>query len=40
MLIRNLGVDGLSLKAGRQLISMGNQRLFGTFRLEQYRILL
>jgi len=31
MLIRNLGVDNLSLKAGRQLISMGNQRLFGPF---------
>lgn len=31
MLIRNLGVDGLSLKAGRQLIQMGNQRLFGAF---------
>jgi len=31
MLIRNLGVDGLSLKAGRQLIVMGNHRLFGNF---------
>ena len=31
LLIRNLGVDNLSLKAGRQLISMGNQRLFGPF---------
>lgn len=31
MLIRNLGVNGLNLKAGRQLIQMGNQRLFGAF---------
>lgn len=31
ILIRNLGVDGLSMKAGRQLIVMGNQRLFGAF---------
>jgi hypothetical protein len=31
MLIRNLGVDGLSMKAGRQLIVMGNHRLFGSF---------
>jgi hypothetical protein len=31
LLIRNLGVEGLNLKAGRQLISMGNQRLFGPF---------
>jgi len=31
ILIRNLGVDGLSLKAGRQLIVMGNHRLFGNF---------
>lgn len=31
MLIRNLGVDGLSMKAGRQLIVMGNHRLFGHF---------
>ena len=29
ILIRNLGVDGLSMKAGRQLIVMGNHRLFG-----------
>jgi Alginate export len=31
MLIRNLGVEGLSLKAGRQLVVMGNHRLFGHF---------
>ena len=31
LLIRNLGVNGLSMKAGRQLIVMGNQRLFGSF---------
>jgi len=31
ILIRNLGVDGLSVKAGRQLIVMGNHRLFGNF---------
>lgn len=31
MMIRNLGVDGLSLKAGRQLVVMGNHRLFGHF---------
>ncbi len=31
ILIRNLGVDGLSMKAGRQLIVLGNQRLFGAF---------
>ena len=31
MLIRNLGVDGLSLKAGRQIVVMGNHRLFGHF---------
>jgi hypothetical protein len=31
ILIRNLGVEGLSLKGGRQLIVMGNQRLFGSF---------
>ena len=31
MMIRNLGVDGLSLKLGRQLVVMGNHRLFGHF---------
>ncbi len=31
ILIRNLGADGLSMKAGRQLIVLGNQRLFGAF---------
>ena len=31
ILIRNLGVEGLSLKGGRQLIVMGNQRLFGSY---------
>jgi len=31
IMIRNLGVDGLSLKAGRQLVVMGNHRLFGHF---------
>ena len=31
ILIRNLGLEGLSLKAGRQLIVMGNHRLFGNF---------
>ena len=31
IMIRNLGVQGLSLKAGRQLIVMGNHRLFGHF---------
>lgn len=31
MMIRNVGIDGLSLKLGRQLIVMGNHRLFGHF---------
>jgi hypothetical protein len=31
MIIRNIGIQGLSLKAGRQLIVMGNHRLFGHF---------
>ncbi|WP_455387823.1 alginate export family protein [Petrachloros mirabilis] len=31
IMIRNLGIDGLSLKAGRQLVVMGNHRLFGHF---------
>jgi hypothetical protein len=31
LMIRNLGVDGLSLKAGRQLVVMGNHRIFGHF---------
>ena len=31
IVIRNLGVVGLSIKGGRQLIVMGNQRLFGSF---------
>lgn len=31
IIIRNLGVDGLSLKVGRQLVVMGNHRLFGHF---------
>jgi len=31
ILIRNLGVDGLSMKAGRQIVVMGNHRLFGHF---------
>lgn len=31
IMIRNLGVDGLSLKVGRQLVVMGNHRLFGHF---------
>lgn len=31
VIIRNLGVDGLSLKVGRQLVVMGNHRLFGHF---------
>jgi hypothetical protein len=31
MMIRNLGVDGLSVKLGRQLLVMGNHRLFGHF---------
>ncbi len=31
MIIRNIGIEGLSLKAGRQLIVMGNHRLFGHF---------
>jgi len=31
IMIRNLGIDGLSLKVGRQLVVMGNHRLFGHF---------
>ncbi|WP_447978971.1 alginate export family protein [Candidatus Nitrospira bockiana] len=31
IMIRNLGVQNLSLKAGRQMIVMGNHRLFGHF---------
>lgn len=31
MLIRNLGVPNLSLKAGRQLVVWGNHRMFGHF---------
>lgn len=31
IMIRNIGVDGLSLKVGRQLMVMGNHRLFGHF---------
>jgi len=31
IMIRNLGIEGLSLKAGRQLLVMGNHRLFGHF---------
>jgi hypothetical protein len=31
IMIRNLGVDGLSVKLGRQLIVMGNHRIFGHF---------
>jgi len=31
IMIRNLGIQGLSMKAGRQLIVMGNHRLFGHF---------
>lgn len=31
IMIRNLGVDGLSMKVGRQLVVMGNHRLFGHF---------
>jgi len=31
IMIRNLGIDGLSVKAGRQLVVMGNHRLFGHF---------
>lgn len=31
IMIRNLGIQNLSLKAGRQLIVMGNHRLFGHF---------
>lgn len=31
VMIRNLGVDGLSLKLGRQMVVMGNHRLFGHF---------
>ncbi|GKS59912.1 hypothetical protein YTPLAS18_34390 [Nitrospira sp.] len=31
MMIRNVGVQNLNIKAGRQLIVMGNHRLFGHF---------
>ncbi|MFO0708084.1 MAG: alginate export family protein [Nitrospira sp.] len=31
IMIRNFGIDGLSLKVGRQLMVMGNHRLFGHF---------
>jgi hypothetical protein len=31
IMIRNLGVDGLSVKLGRQLVVMGNHRIFGHF---------
>lgn len=31
LIIRNFGLEGLSLKAGRQMIVMGNHRLFGHF---------
>jgi Alginate export len=31
IMIRNIGIEGLSLKAGRQLVVMGNHRLFGHF---------
>jgi hypothetical protein len=31
IMIRNVGVQGLDIKAGRQLIVMGNHRLFGHF---------
>lgn len=31
IMIRNLGVQGLSMKAGRQLLVMGDHRLFGHF---------
>lgn len=31
IMIRNLGVDGLSVKLGRQMVVMGNHRLFGHF---------
>lgn len=31
IMIRNLGVEGLSIKAGRQLMVMGDHRLFGHF---------
>ncbi len=31
IMIRNIGIQGLSLKAGRQLIVMGDHRLFGHF---------
>lgn len=31
LMIRNLGIQGLSMKAGRQLVVMGNHRLFGHF---------
>lgn len=31
IMIRNLGVDGLNFKVGRQLVVMGNHRLFGHF---------
>ncbi|MGE3154187.1 MAG: alginate export family protein [Nitrospiraceae bacterium] len=31
IMIRNVGIQGLSLKAGRQLVVMGDHRLFGHF---------
>lgn len=31
MMIRNIGIQGLSIKAGRQLVVMGDHRLFGHF---------
>lgn len=31
IMIRNLGIQGLSMKAGRQLLVMGDHRLFGHF---------
>ncbi len=31
VMIRNLGIDGLSVKLGRQLVVMGNHRIFGHF---------
>ena len=37
MLVRNLaGVQGLSMKAGRQYVIFGNHSLFGHFRLGEY----
>lgn len=31
IMIRNVGIDGLSVKLGRQLVVMGNHRIFGHF---------